>query len=194
MKTLAELRASKKVSLPERTYPLCLSQSLVAEAQSLEEERQSLAEAKPTDDGKGKPPTRVGEKADPRIAEIEARFEALMEEMREHTGELRLRGTTAGEWRRWADDNPARKDSKIDEDAAYGLCDASALLATLGQYAVAWNSDALAPGDWDFIESKAAPGDLKELCRLVVQMHEGAGIRAPKLPSTSGTEQTSETA
>ena len=37
-KSLAELRASSRTSLPERAYSLCLAQSLVAELQALEEE------------------------------------------------------------------------------------------------------------------------------------------------------------
>lgn len=109
--------------------------------------------------------------------------------MDEHTGALTIRAVPAGEWRRWADDNPPRtKDvddegrpliDPVDANAAYGYCNASALLASLDAYAVAWNDAPLGPGDWEWITQTAAPGDLTEVCRQVVQLHEGPGV-APK--------------
>lgn len=187
-KSLAELRASTRVGLPERTYPLCLAQALVAEAQALENEKRDLiltAEAA-TENGE---PRRVGERPDPRIGEIDERLAALFDEMTEHTGELRLRGVDAGSWRRWTDAHPARENGRddkgrpvvnpIDEAIAYGFCDASALLADLGSYVVSWNGDPLGEGDWDFIANRAAPGDLNEICKIIVQLHEATGFRAP---------------
>lgn len=189
-KSLAELRASAHTSLPERAYSLCLAQGLVAEAQSLQQERGDLDLERATltvgrtdENGEASgPPKRVGEGDPPRVAEIDARLaeiderlEVLADEMRDHTGELRLRAIPAGEWRRWVDTNPAREDSKIDEDAAYGLCDSSALLGSLRRFATSYNGDDLGEGDWDFIANRAAPGDLKAICREVVQMHELAG-------------------
>ncbi|GHJ59131.1 hypothetical protein NOK12_16490 [Nocardioides sp. OK12] len=180
-KSLAELRASTRTSLPERSYSLCLAQGLVAEVQALEEEAADLrTQALTADDDEGsKPPRRIGEGRNPRLAEIDARKEELFAEMREHTGELRLRGKTAGEWRRWVDAHPAREKNAVDEQAAYGMVNASDLADTLGDYAVAWNGADLGEGDWDFIANRAPAGDIKELCRLVVQMHEVPGARAP---------------
>jgi hypothetical protein len=71
-----------------------------------------------------------------------------------------------------------------DLEVSYGYCNAVALMASLGDYAKSWNGDDLKPGDWDFIEANAASGDLKELCKIVVQMHEGPGSR-PFLPRPS---------
>jgi hypothetical protein len=193
-KSLAELRASTRVGLPERTYDLCLAQSLVAEAQSLESEKRDLLLAAETAAEKGEP-RRVGQKPDPRIDEIDARLAALLDEMAEHTGELRLRGVDAGSWRRWTDAHPARESGRdekgrpiinaVDEAVAYGLCDATALLADLGSYVVSWNGDPLGEGDWEFLANRAAPGDLNELCKIVVQLHETTGFRAPKSRPTS---------
>lgn len=183
-KSLAEMRQSPRASLPERAYALCLAQGLVAEAQSLEEERAVLAvEPPPSDPDVPQPPRRMSEappEPDPRIAEIDGRLEALWGEMREHTGELRLRGVSDGEWRRWVAAHPSREDNKRDDAAAYGFCNADDLADDLGTYAASWNGDPLGEGDWEFIANRAAPGDVKELCRIVVQMHEVAGAQAPK--------------
>lgn len=199
-KTLAELRASRAVALPERTIPICLAQGLVAEAQALSEEKVELALGRqPSEDGTTKP-TRVGRPEDVRLAEIEERLQALFEEMREHTGQLRVRGIETGKWVRWRDENPPRRDgtddngrptlNPVDVNVAYSWCNASALLEDLGRYVVAWNDEPMTPEDWLFISSKAAAGDLKALVSLVVEMHEGAGSRAPKAlskPSSTST-------
>lgn len=188
-KSIAELRASTRVGLPERTYELCISQSLIAEAQSLESRKQDVllevATAK-----EGGEPKRNASAPDPELDEIDKRLTALHDEMAEHTGELRLRAHDAGTWRRWVEANPAReagRDEKghpflnpIDAEVAYGQCNATALLADLGSYVVSWNGDPLAEGDWDFLANRAAPGDLNELCKIVVQLHEMAGLRFPK--------------
>lgn len=221
MSKLAELRAepSSTSRLPERTYPLCLAQNLVAEAQALEEKRDDLLIAHARDartpagdiaSGEGEikgRPRRAAERptTPPEVTEINTRLEELFDEMREHTGELRLRGKEAGAWIRWVGQHPPRKvlddngkvlrDVELDLRVAHGVCDADALFETLAEYVVAWDNDPLDDGDWDFILSKAAPGDLQELCRLVVQMHEGRGVNAPpKSPSGSPETATSSTA
>lgn len=189
-KSLAELRASTRTSLPVWSYSICLAQGLVAEVQRLEEQilEARLPRRDADDDG---PPRRLAEGVDPKIAELEDRKAALYDEMREHTGELRLVGKPAGEWRRFVDANPPRKDSQADEMFAYGLCDADALLARLGEFVESWNGEPLSEVDWQFIADRAPAGDLKEICRQVVQMHEMPGARAPKLQTPSSTTASS---
>lgn len=178
--SLAELRASSRVGLPERAYKMCLASALVAEVQSIVGE---LAEAEVLAASDApKAPRRVGEA--PASALLRDRLAVLRDEMAEHTGELTLRGVTEGEWRTWVDEHPARKDNKRDEVIAYGACDADALLDDLDRFASAWNGEPLKPGDWDFILSNAAPGDVKSLVQLVVVMHETA-VDVPKLLSGS---------
>lgn len=198
-KSLAELRQSARTSLPERSYEMCLSQALVAETQALEQEKQNLgiAAQRRNDDGEPAGPARkLGEGSSPRITEINARLETLYDEMREHTGQLLLRGVTAGEWRRWADAHPPREDGRddrgrpvtlaVDEQIALGYCDASALMGTLGTYAAEWNGKPLETGDWDWLEEHAAPGDLKAIAQVIVVMHEGPGAKPlPKESKTS---------
>lgn len=203
-KTLAELRSSRAVALPERTYTLCLAQALVAEAQALHEEKVELTLSRTEVDGEAKKPRRANQPEDARLAEIGTRLEELFAEMREHEGQLRIRAIGTGDWVRWRDANPPRRDgvddngrpilNAVDVNIAYSWCDASALLEDLGRYVAAWNDEPMTPKDWDFISSSAAPGDLKALVSLVVEMHEGNGSRAPKAlskpsstPTTSGT-------
>lgn len=188
-KSIAELRASQHTALPERTMQLCLAQILVAEVQQLEEERSNIIAAERDEEGQSKRPRRQGEGRNPRLVEIEARFEDLADEMREHTGELRIRAITGGEWRRWVDAHPPREVGRheggqplfdrVDEDIAYGICNAVDLYHDLARYVISWNGAELAEGDWDFIANRAAPGDLNDLCRQVVQMHEAVGAKAP---------------
>lgn len=207
-KSLAQLRQSPRTSLPERSYTLCLSQAIVAEIQALETEKNGLEiEARRKEDDEDAPPAKrrkMGEGQNPRIDEIDARLEVLYDEMRQHEGQLLLRGETNGAWRRWCDANPARENGRdergrpvilaIDQTVAYGYCNASALIDRLGDFAAAWNGEALETGDWAWLEEKAPPGDLKEMARWVVQMHEATGARAPFLSSGSSETQPNETA
>lgn len=192
-KSLAEMRQSPIVGLPERTVEICLAQPLMAKVQRLTEEIESLrlldAIAPSDEEGHSdEKPRRLGAGVNPRIAEAEAEREATWEEMREHTGLLRLRGVTSGDWRRWAISNPARDaethGGKVDIAVAKGWCNADAVASDLGRYAVAWNDEPLAEGDWEFIANRAAPGDLKKAVAEVVEMHEGEGMRAPKASPT----------
>lgn len=194
-KSIAEMRQSQRVSLPKRTMHLCLAQGVVAEVQQLENERQELVIAAGREVVEGSPRRLLEAPMPPRVAEIVERLTALEDEMREHTGELGMTGKSAGEWLRWKARNPARYSvddagrrqvETIDQNASFGHCDAEALFDSLGDYATTWNGEPIAPDDWAFIISNAAPGDLTEMCREVVRMHEGSGATAPpKSPSGS---------
>lgn len=182
-KTLAELRQSPRVGLPERTYSLCLASKLIGEIRTLAielDEAETIAAAQREGDATKAAPRRAGESSD--VLEKRAKMAALREEMIEHTGTLTLLGVDDGKWREWVDAHPAREGNKRDRQIALGYCNADDLLDDLGRYAKAWNGDDLAAGDWDWIKSQAAPGDLKELGRIVVSMHEMA-VDVPKLLS-----------
>lgn len=201
-KSIAELRASKSSALPERTYRMCLSQALVGELEGLSAEELEIRSALPSagDDGR---PRKASEGTPPRLAEIERRVEEIRLEMEEHTGELGLRAVSGGEWRRWTDAHPARtvgnddqgRPIPLDIDVAItgGYCNAVDLAVDLGKYAVTWNGEPLNEGDWEWIENRAASGDLKELCKKVVDMHEVRGA-LPFPQSASLTSPTSESA
>lgn len=183
-KSLAELRQSPRVGLPERTYALCLASTLVGEVQALLARLNDAEEIEgaAADGDTATKPKRMGEGSE--SAKIRKELAAVQAEMVEHTGDLKLRGLTEGEWRLWVDANPARENNDRDGAVTYGMCNADALLENLATFAVAWNGSPLDAGDWDFIRSKAAPGDLKEIARTVVMMHEGT-VDVPKLLSSS---------
>lgn len=184
-KSLAELRQSPRVGLPERSYRLCLAPKLVAEVQSLLsdlEDAQIAAVAQAEGDEGAAKPKRMGD-ASP-AAKIRARLQELQSELDEHTGSLTLRGWDEGAWRLWVAEHPARKDNARDEQLAYGCCNADALIDSLAEFAHAWNGEPLGPGDWEFLRTNAAPGDVKALAQLVVIMHESV-VDVPKLLSSS---------
>lgn len=193
-KSLAELRQSPHVGLPERSYSLCLASALVGEVQSLWEDlkdAEARTAAQADGDGDRVAPRRAGEKSP--AAAIRGRLAELQEEMLEHTGKLGLRGIRSAEWNAWVAEHPAREGNLRDSEYAYGICDADALLADLGQFAVSWNGDPITPADWEFITGAAIPGDMNAIVQVVVAMHETA-VNVPKLLSawlaTPGAETT----
>lgn len=183
-KSLAELRQSPRVGLPERTYSLCLASKLVSEVQSLWAqlvEAEQVEEARREGDAAA-PPRRNADK--PESIKIRKKIATLQAEMTEHTGNLRIVGVPAGEWEDWVDHHPPRENNDRDLRIADGICNADDLLADLGKYAKAWNGDDLGEGDWEWLKSNAAPGDIKAIARTVVRMHEGT-VDVPKLLSNS---------
>lgn len=202
-KTIAEMRASQSVGLPERPVPICFAQKIVAQVQSLNAEHDALMEKFALEEAKAKRPIRAGEGRPARVEEILDELEVLFEEMREHTGTLTLRGISGGAWRRWVADHPVRQIgltdqgapiwNPVDEELAYGYCNADALFDDLRTYAKAWNGDPVNDSDWEFILEFAAPGDLNEAVKTVVQMHEFVGAKAPlsRRPSSTTTRDES---
>lgn len=182
-KTLAELRTSPRVGLPERIYPLCLAASLVGEVESLAADllaAEHLAEAQAEGDGDKAPPRRAGQK--PATTKIRKRIAELQAEMIEHTGKLGLRGIKNTAWMEWVAENPPRPDNRRDARYTYSLCDADALMADLGRYVATWNGEPVSADDWAFISEGASLADLWAMCQLVVAMHETA-VDVPKLLS-----------
>lgn len=214
---------SPNVGRPESTVEMCLAQKVIAEVRSLSEERDQLVAerlrirrdaglAEPDADQPTSAPRRAGQPAPPRLAEIEARLaeiearlSILADEMREHTGVLTLRAIESGEWRRWVSaGNTPREIGRneqgdpiwhiVDEDLAYGFCNADNLFARLGDFAAAWNGEPLADGEWDWLASRASGGDLNEAVRTVVQMQEVVRAKAPLSHGPSSTTTRDETA
>lgn len=184
-KSLAELRQSPRVGLPERTYQLCVASKVLGEFQSLLsdlEDAQLADAAKAEGDESAAPPKRMGDS--PATAKIRARMTELNAELVEHTGTLTLRGLNEGAWRLWVDEHPAREGNERDDHIAYGYCNADDLIDSLASFAHAWNGDELGSGDWAFLADNAAPGDLKAIAQLVVKMHETV-VNLPKLLSSS---------
>jgi hypothetical protein len=198
-KSLADLRASRPQSRPERAYTVCLAQHLVAEVGTLTEELQSIAvravkaDDEDHDDG---PPKRLGEGDPPRAEEIRTRLRELLDEMAEYEGELRVRATrTDGDWRRWTNEHPARDEDepghKRDQEVTGGFCNADALIDDLGTYAWSWNGERLEAGDWDVLG--VSPADQKRIGTLVVSLYE-SDASIPKWRSALSENLRSESA
>jgi len=198
-KSLADLRAQKRSSRPERSYTACLAPDLIAEVQALTEELDRLPQASVVDDESDQsgPPRRVGQGEHPRATEIRARMGELLDEMADYEGELRVRATkTDGEWRQWVNEHPARDEDqpghKRDLEVTGGYCSADALIDDLATYAVAWNGEPLNSGDWD--ESiTLTNGDKKKIANLVVAMYE-TDLNLPKWRSALSDSLRSATA
>lgn len=175
MPSLAELRASKPKSRPERALTLSTAPHLVAEVQALQEELNTLPTAPPSDDAA--PPRRIGVNPEPpRAREIRTRMGELLEEMGQHEGVLRVRAVDDGAWRLWVNEHPAREEGepghKRDDEVAGGYCNADDLIEDLGTYAYSWDGEELAAGDWDILRETIAGADLKLVATAVVTMQE----------------------
>jgi hypothetical protein len=200
---LARLQASTADMVPQATVETCLAQGVVKRVQALADELSEMqlaafrdaAEDAPSD----KPVRKMNQGHDPRIDEIQAELESLQDVMRAHTGRVTVAATISqGEWRRWADANPAReegRDSKgrpvvsaYDIGVTGGFCDGTALLARLGDFVTEWNGEPLSPGQWDWLAEKMPMGDQKQAARSVVSFYEVEGAKAvPKSRSVSST-------
>lgn len=197
-KTIAQMRAQaldQTARASTRFKEVCLRQDLIAKVQQLREEKTDLLAnigrpSRDVEDGSSGPPARSADPRRSRVKEIDDELVPLYDAMRDETGVLTLESEPAGDWRRWADAHPAREGSMIDAESGYGYCNITALLDRIGDFAVAWNNDPMSQDEWAFIATSMGPGDLKECCELVVQMQEGVGALAPKLPSSSSTTTT----
>lgn len=170
---MSELRQSKHVGLPERTYPICVAGKLLAEIEALDEEFRRAVEAEEASGGR----RRVGSKS--KAATIAQQIDTKRTEMEEHTVTVRVRAHEHGEWRRWCDDHPAREDHDTDQKVFMGLCNADDLIGSLGDYVVAINGEEPKDGDWEFVFANANSGDRSGLARVVASMHE-TSVDIPK--------------
>ena len=173
-KSLADLRKSDHVGLPERSYPICVAGRLLARFEELDEEFQKAL--KDEDPG---PRKRVGTKD--RAKQIAQEQQTLLDEMDEHTVHVTVRAVDSDVWRAWCAAHPAREGNVMDTRTFMSICDSDALMADLagGDYVAAINGDKPAEGDWDFVWANAGHGDKLGLAKLVVSMHEST-VDVPK--------------
>lgn len=196
-RSIADLRAGRAPSLPTRVVKVCLDQEVTAQIQRLTAEREDIlfaARRASVDADAAAPPKKASEKATPpRVAEIDAEIEVAWDRIRDAEGELLLRAVTGGEWLRWKDEHPARKDNQVDDRVTFGFCNAVDLMDELARFAVEWNGEALAEGDWDLLAAEIAPADMTDLVRAVVEMHESRVV-APKVTALSETHSPGDSA
>lgn len=193
--SIADLRKSPHVGLPTETGPLCVAGEVSADFHAADQafflaageasvaRDKARAAARDAEDG----PRRVRRASDPsevqaleaRATELEAvagdaakTADALREKMLEHTVQVTLRAIQDGPWRLWCDAHPAREGDRRDRDEFAGICNSDALIASLGDWVTALNGEEPGPGDWEFVASNGAPGDLKALAGIVVRLQE----------------------
>lgn len=174
-KTLAELRESPDVGLPEDTYELCMSGKLNAELHRIEEEleaaREAEHEAKRGDD---KSRGRLGAKS--LVLKKSQERDKVRERMRDHSVTVRFRAHRAHEWRKWMNAHPPREDNDLDERLRFNADD---LQDAIPNWIVDVGGEPLANGDWQFILDNAAPGDLWAMAGIIRALHE-SGVEIPK--------------
>lgn len=141
-------------------------------------------------------PRRSAEGPDPekleRREKLRADLAAATELVQASVGKLRVAAIPGGEWARWKDVHPPRENIPADAIFGFGVIDTTALLGDLDKWAVAWNGEPLAPGDWEMFEPLSA-----ELCRTVrtvVLLQEKGLSDAPKLLSAVSSTETSDNA
>lgn len=216
MPTLAELRAqSGPKPLPRTTKVVTLveGQHLLAEVERLTEEYGELAveaaglkrringdedgnrTGPPLKSGEGSSLTKRLEEIDARQTEIKERLEHFADDLAEVQGEVGLRGMTGGDWQRFKDENPPRKDNEADLRFAAGACDSSALFEALGRFVETWNGETVSKSDWsEWLGELIAYADRRDLVTEVVGMHERGLARSPKFRSASAMTSPSESA
>jgi hypothetical protein len=201
MPTLAELRAqSGPQPLPRATKVVTLveGQHLLAESEALSDELLTIAREATRVDADGErtgPPRKAGEGSSlpPRADEIKARQEAIVDELANFQGEIGLQGLTGGEWQRFKDEHPPRKDNANDARFTSGACDSAALFAALGKFVSTWDGEPVSADDWDkWLAERITYADRRDLVPAVVQMHEAGLARSPKWRSASPTTSPSE--
>lgn len=184
-KSLAELRAERSTSRPERVYKAVVGegQKYVVEIQRLTEEHDEVLEQAAAEQA----PRKSGQASmtPPRVSEIRNRLGDLRDLMAEYEGELTIRATKSdGQWEQWRIENPVRGEDEPgrsdDLRIAGGACNLDALLADLPTYVVAWNGEDLEPGDFDALNLLRP--DKKAIAATVVGLYEH-GDDLPKLLS-----------
>lgn len=178
--TLAELRAKPTKARAERKETICTNPEIVARVVELTAKLTSIklppaAAGGGGEDGEG-PPKKLARQAAVDQAGVRVELAAALAEMEAAEGDLILRATDDGEWRRWVDEHPSRKEGEVgyqrDQEVTFGYCNADDLIDDLATYAYTWEGDRLADGDWALLAENVALPDKKRLAQSVTSMFE----------------------
>lgn len=196
MPSLSELLAMPGDDRPETTTTVTLikGQHLINEERRLVDEHNDIlakAEQRARDAEEGNAGPRKsaeGGGSAERLEELKGQIAAIQSRLAELQGDVGLVGFDAGEWQRYKDDHPPRKDSRDDQLVGGGWVNATDLLNDLGLFVRTWDGEPLAEGNWDMsLAKKVTPADLAQLVRDVVAMHQSRLPRAPKAPTSPST-------
>lgn len=172
-KTLAEILAEPKTERPRltRDFEVYAGKGLehYAEIQRLTIEHDRLLE-----DSEGRP-AKMGAGVPPEVAAIREQLRELTDLAADYKGTVTLANTrTEGEWIQWRIAHPAREKGEggYREDMAItlGWCDSDALIDDLATFAVSWNGEPLAKGNFDALGIDRL--DKKVMARTVIGWYE----------------------
>lgn len=188
MASLADLRAeSGPEPRPVATVPVTLvrGQHLLEEAKRLEErlvDAKARAEAEAEQAESKAAAQKWADDALPdEVEEIKAEYAELRQRMASLQGDLGLVGISGGDWQRFKEDNPPRKDNALDQRLTSGWCNADALFANLGLFVATWDGEPVQPGAWDdWLAEKICYADRRDLVPAIVDMYETRFDRVPK--------------
>lgn len=157
---------------------------VLARAEVSEEEAESRAAAQ-----------KWSETAEPDEAEaIKAEHATILPRLAEYQADLGLVGISGGDWQRFKEEHPPRKDNAADQRLTGSWCDADALFAALGRFVSTWDGEPVQPGAWDeWLAEKICYADRRDLVSTVVDMYETRVNRIPKSSSDLFGTPTSET-
>lgn len=199
-KSISEMRASGHVRRRTRDHTICLDVDLADEYRRLRGELLEAAAALEEEKGKPQAPGRLGtrEKAALKAAreKVEAKgaeLDVIADQMAEFEVTVTIEQAETEAWNDWAAANPPREQEPdelgrralIIRDAQRGgRVDFDALVKALPTWVVALNGKPVANGDWEWIASNAAPGDMDDLAAEVLELHTGR-VSLPKSLSSS---------
>lgn len=161
-KSLAELKKSEHVGLPERLIEICVSGRLVAEIEELDVQFRNLVNNAPTNPNK-----RVASGKDEQ-RQIADRMDVVRAQMAEHMVTIRVRAIKPAEWRALAAEHPPADGNRQHDLYQVNL---DALEEMAGDFVVEINGNEPGEGDWEFVRENAGGGDLRDLAKTIAAMH-----------------------
>ncbi|MBM7518271.1 hypothetical protein [Nocardioides nitrophenolicus] len=199
-KSLSDLLAdSAPAPLPKASLTVTLieGQHILDEIAELDERLQDAVAASRRTNASGErtgPPRKAGETA-PDIAAIGKQSEDALARLAAFQVKIGLTGTSSGEWHRWKDEHPPRKESAGDINVTHGWCNSVDLFDDLGKYVSHWDGAEVPEGAWDAkLAEKVTYADRRALTTKVVEMFEQGVNRVPFSSSGSSTTEDSATA
>lgn len=199
-KSISEMRADGHVRRRTRDHTICLDVDLADEYRRLREELYDATAALEEETSKPRPQGRLGTRYSAEIkakreqvTELGTQLDAIADQMAEYEVVVTLAQAETESWNDWAAENPPRE-QPADElgrralmirDAQHGgRCDFDALVKALPTWVIALNGNPVVDGEWEWVVSKASPGDIDDVAKDVLELHTGR-VSLPKSLSSS---------